>query len=87
MESISIEMDINGQTIEFFYTVEGELTGTWTYWDDTGWEFEPITEPEFAFLDALDMEGVPYEPTKAQIDEGAEAAADLYYVNKGVPYP
>jgi hypothetical protein len=80
---VTAYLDVNGDEHEYTFEVITPLEYVEEYWSDTGWDYEIVQEPDLLFIEALDHEGEPYEPTKKQIDEASEKAYSNYYESKG----
>lgn len=75
--------EVSGNEHEYLFGVVTPLEYREVYWSDTGFEHEITQEPELLFLEAVDHEGEPYEPTKKQIDIAYDMAYELYYTQEG----
>lgn len=55
--------------------------GKWTYWSDTGWEFDVTKECKIEFVEAFDHNGDPCTPPQSVIDEAMEIADRVHWDN------
>ena len=72
------EIDMGNCTVTFGI-INGD--GQWSYWDDTGWEFDVTKNCVIDFIEALDDNANPCTISKEILDEALEIADRVYWDN------
>ena len=72
------EIDMGNCTVTFGI-MDGD--GKWTYWDDTGWEFDVTKNCKIEFVEAFDYNGDRCTVSKEILDEAMEIADRVYWDN------
>jgi len=83
MEYITVYVDdTNGNELEVLCGITEHGKGKWTYWSDTGNEFEEIRQPKFSVDEIIDHEGnVVRMLTADQMDVVYEKFMEQYWEN------